>query len=464
MSAGASTAIDVVQVKHEKYTASVGSFVLPLYHRDDPNSPLGQVQTSMEKEVSRGGVALRMLQRDRARVEGINKRVGGALKGDSIGATKRDRTCVDDIGGENVVAQVSTDGGEFFTTMRVGYRDFQLVMDTGSDLVWLQCLPCQSCYTQTDPLFDPRASSTFVALNCTSTRCPQRDIMTCRDQVCVYEQTYGDGSFSSGSMARENFYVENAIVHAGLLMGCGHDNEGLFAGAAGLVGLGRGPLSLPSQIWSHTFSYCLSSSGPGSFVLGHLDRADNASDRVYTPLLRNPISDVTYYYIPLTGISIEGQMISSIRASDLTLQQSGRGGVILDSGTVITRLVSSVYTSLRDAFRRAAAARGYRAIIAGYSIFDTCYLRTSSSRGPFPSIELHFQGGSTISLPPQNSMYVIDDESLPFALVCLAFASAGTSDFSILGNVQQEGFLITFDTEASRIGFLSNQCSSSSRS
>ncbi|KAI3914723.1 hypothetical protein MKW98_001959 [Papaver atlanticum] len=41
---------------------------------------------------------------------------------------------------------------------------------------------------------------------------------------------------------------------------CGHWNRGLFHGASGLLGLGRGPLSFSSQlqsVYGHTFSYCL---------------------------------------------------------------------------------------------------------------------------------------------------------------------------------------------------------------
>ncbi|KAI5443483.1 Protein ASPARTIC PROTEASE IN GUARD CELL 1 [Lathyrus oleraceus] len=40
-------------------------------------------------------------------------------------------------------------------------------------------------------------------------------------------------------------------------IGCGHDNEGLFVGVAGLLGLGGGALSLTSQIKASSFSYCL---------------------------------------------------------------------------------------------------------------------------------------------------------------------------------------------------------------
>ncbi|KAI5053882.1 hypothetical protein GOP47_0031225, partial [Adiantum capillus-veneris] len=96
---------------------STSSFILPLYHRDDPTSPLRQGRTSREEEIGRGRVASRML-RDMARVEGISKRVGATLKGHGKMATKGGHTRADATGRQNVSAPVNSDSGEFFTTMR----------------------------------------------------------------------------------------------------------------------------------------------------------------------------------------------------------------------------------------------------------------------------------------------------------------------------------------------------------
>ena len=43
----------------------------------------------------------------------------------------------------------------------------------------------------------------------------------------------------------------------GVAFGCGHDNEGPFVDAAGLLGLSDGALSFPNQVTSSPFSYCL---------------------------------------------------------------------------------------------------------------------------------------------------------------------------------------------------------------
>jgi hypothetical protein len=46
-----------------------------------------------------------------------------------------------------------------------------VIVDTGSDLMWTQCLPCDSCYPQNDPLFNPAASSTYKLATCASALC-----------------------------------------------------------------------------------------------------------------------------------------------------------------------------------------------------------------------------------------------------------------------------------------------------
>jgi hypothetical protein len=48
-------------------------------------------------------------------------------------------------------------------------------IDTATDLVWMQCQPCVSCYRQVDPVFDPKLSSSFAAVPCSSDTCGQLD-------------------------------------------------------------------------------------------------------------------------------------------------------------------------------------------------------------------------------------------------------------------------------------------------
>ncbi len=58
--------------------------------------------------------------------------------------------------------------GEFLTQIALGTpkQSFTAIVDTGSDLVWTQCLPCESCFPQTGPEFNPAKSSTYKPIKC----------------------------------------------------------------------------------------------------------------------------------------------------------------------------------------------------------------------------------------------------------------------------------------------------------
>jgi len=83
---------------------------------------------------------------------------------------------------------------------------------------------------------------------------------------------YGGGSVSQGNLSEDTLVLTSASTRkpyyiTGFAFGCGHINKGLFAGSAGILGLGRGKLSVPSQllmiqgasaaIATNRFSYCL---------------------------------------------------------------------------------------------------------------------------------------------------------------------------------------------------------------
>lgn len=63
--------------------------------------------------------------------------------------------------------------------------EFHAAADTGSDLVWLPCLPCGLCDPQ--DAFDPADSSTFMVLSCDSQPCSSLPKQTCgNSNQCRY--------------------------------------------------------------------------------------------------------------------------------------------------------------------------------------------------------------------------------------------------------------------------------------
>ncbi|KAK9910179.1 hypothetical protein M0R45_034151 [Rubus argutus] len=354
----------------------------------------------------------------------------------------------------SVVSGLSQGSGEYFTRLGVGTppKYVYMVLDTGSDVVWLQCAPCKRCYSETDPVFDPRKSRSFAGISCGSPMCRKLDSPGCNSKkACLYQVSYGDGSFTVGEFSTETLTFRGTKV-GGVAIGCGHDNEGLFVGAAGLLGLGRGKLSFPSQAgfrFNRKFSYCLvdrsSTSKPSSLVFG--DSAVSRTAR-FTPLVANPKLD-TFYYIELLGISVGGTRVPGITASLFKLDPAGNGGVIIDSGTSVTRLTRSAYSALRDSFR-AGTTRLKRA--PEFSLFDTCFDFSGKAEVKVPTLVLHFRGAD-VSLPATNYLIPVDSSGT------FCFAFAGTmGGLSIIGNIQQQGFRVVYDLAGSRVGFAPRGC------
>ncbi|KAG2598885.1 aspartyl protease family protein 2-like [Panicum virgatum] len=407
------------------------------------------------------------LRRDRRRAARISKAAAGCVAANGTRAAGG--------GGGGVAAPVvsglAQGSGEYFTKIGVGTpaTPALMVLDTGSDVVWLQCAPCRRCYDQSGPVFDPRRSSSYGAVDCAAPLCRRLDSGGCdlRRRACLYQVAYGDGSVTAGDFATETLTFAGGARVARVAVGCGHDNEGLFVAAAGLLGLGRGGLSFPTQIsrrYGRSFSYCLvdrtsssssSGSSPGgsrsstvTFGPGAVAPSASAS---FTPMVRNPRME-TFYYVRLVGISVGGARVPGVAESDLRLDPStGRGGVIVDSGTSVTRLARPAYSALRDAFRGAAA--GLRLSPGGFSLFDTCYDLGGRRVVKVPTVSMHFAGGAEAALPPENYLIPVD------ARGTFCFAFAGTDGgVSIIGNIQQQGFRVVFDGDGQRVGFAPKGC------
>ncbi|KAL2490263.1 Eukaryotic aspartyl protease family protein [Abeliophyllum distichum] len=354
----------------------------------------------------------------------------------------------------SVTSGLAQGSGEYFTRLGIGTpaKYFYMVLDTGSDVAWIQCLPCRKCYTQADRVFDPTKSSSFSSVACGSPLCRRLDSPGCRNRKkCLYQVSYGDGSFTVGEFSTETLTFRRTRVK-NVALGCGHDNEGLFIGAAGLLGLGRGKLSFPIQTgrrFGRKFSYCLvdrsASSKPSWIIFGHSSVSRNG---VFTPLLTNPKLD-TFYYVGLNGISVGGVRVPGITASLFKLDRTGNGGVIVDSGTSVTRLTQPAYIALRNAFR-AGASNLKRA--PDFSLFDTCFDLSGKTVVKVPMVVLHFTNAD-VSLPASNYLIPVDTDGR----FCFAFAGT-TSGLSIIGNIQQQGFRVVFDLESSRVGFSPRGC------
>lgn len=321
-----------------------------------------------------------------------------------------------------------------------------VVIDTGSDLSWLQCKPCSSgqCSPHKDPLFDPSHSSTYSAVPCASDACKKLTADAygsgCMNGTpCRFAISYADGTSTVGEYSKDKLTLAPGTVVEKFYFGCGHSRSPVRGSFDGLLGLGRLPESLGAQYGGGGgFSYCLPAvnSKPGFLALGA--GRNPSAGFVFTPMGRVP-GQPTFSTVTLAGITVGGKKLD-LRPSALS------GGMIVDSGTVITGLQSTAYRALRSAFREAMKA--YR--LDPHGDLDTCYNLKGYKSVVVPKVALTFSGGATINLDVPNGVLVNG---------CLAFAESGQDGSTgVLGNVNQRTFEVLFDTSASKFGFRAKAC------
>ncbi|KAF6142295.1 hypothetical protein GIB67_040002 [Kingdonia uniflora] len=388
-----------------------------------------------------------ILARDQVRVQALEYRLGG-----SITISKSSVSIPLNPGAPIEI-------GNYYIKLGLGTptKYYTMIFDTGSALTWLQCQPCKIyCHPQIGPIFNPSSSSTYKFVPCDAPVCNDLESATLNapscttSNICSYEATYGDGSYSIGYLNRDMLTFETGrgtkgLTFAEYIYGCGQDTQGLFGKSAGLVGMARNKLSMFSQLSSKygmsMFSYCLpTSTSTGTFTIG----PSASKTYVFTPMITDP-RDPSLYFLRLTGITVDG---IPLKVSPLLYRTS----TIIDSGTVITRLPIRVYEALQEAFVKNMISKRYKQA-PSYSILDTCFKANGKSM-TLPEISIIFSGGARLKLGADNIVIQVED-----GIKCLAFASNGATDgISIIGNRQQETSAVVYDVTNSRIGFAARGC------
>ncbi|XP_027168623.1 protein ASPARTIC PROTEASE IN GUARD CELL 1-like [Coffea eugenioides] len=400
-------------------------------------------------------LVLSRLASDRARAKLINSNIERAV------STFNRRHAVKpdvQVQPEDLKTPLTHSEGGYLARIGVGrpVKEFHLIADTGSQITWLQCLPCDPCYEQSDPIFDPSGSSSFSSLSCASQECTSLGKnQNCKADPCTYKASYGDNFSSMGEFATETVSFGSSGSVDKVAIGCGHTNQGGFGGAAGILGLGGTPVGFPSQITATSFSYCLVDMDSNSFSSLEFNSAP-PGDSVVVPLIINPRIEA-YYYVELTGVTINGEKVS-IPASDYQIGEDGRGGILVDSGTTITEFPTQVYYSVRDTFvKYARALPPASGFDYGPVKLDTCYDLSSEPTDGYPTMSFEFYGGKTLSLRPANYLIRVDASGKH----CLAFTGSServsSERVSIIGNIQQQGMRVTYDLTNKVIGFSPNQ-------
>ncbi|KAK4414369.1 Aspartic proteinase CDR1 [Sesamum alatum] len=370
---------------------------------------------------------------------------------------------------QSASTEIVPDKGEYLMKFSLGTPPVQTlaIADTGSDLTWIQCKPCDRCFKQKAPFFDPKSSSTYKPVSCSSKTCNDALLRTsCNGSksACNYAIYYGDRSFSKGDLATETITLGSTtranVSIPNVIIGCGHLDQGTFGvDASGIVGLGGGKVSLITQMGSSIqgkFSYCLvpffghKTVKPSKMSFGDQAVVSGAGVASTPIVARSP---KTFYFLTLEGITVGNQRLdldldlSSSSLNDSKPASDQEGNIIIDSGTTLTFLPSELYDKVIGSVKRQTKLRE---ISDPQGLLNLCY-RSTENVAKVPKITVHFRGAD-VELKPINTFVKTSSVSL-----CLAFAPA--DGLAIYGNLAQMDFLVGYDLDKKTVSFKPTDCS-----
>jgi hypothetical protein len=123
-------------------------------HRDHPDSPASAASTYNTSSQS--------------------ERIAAAARRSLTRAEYFTRRVLDDSSSGNFDSPVEAVGADYAMAVSVGTppQHFIVIIDTGSDLVWLNCKPCIHCIVKAaDKPFDPTQSTSYQQALCTDAAC-----------------------------------------------------------------------------------------------------------------------------------------------------------------------------------------------------------------------------------------------------------------------------------------------------
>lgn len=347
--------------------------------------------------------------------------------------------------------------GYYTTRLWIGKppQEFALIVDSGSTVTYVPCSTCTRCGNHQDPRFQPDLSSTYQPVKC-GLDCGLCDI---DKNQCKYERQYAEMSSSSGVLGEDmvSFGVDSALPPQRAVFGCENSETGdlYHQHADGIMGLGRGQLSIMDQLVQHgvisdSFSLCYGGMdvGGGAMVLGAIPPPPDMVFSTSNPN-RSP-----YYNIHLKGISVAGNPLP------LDPQVfNNRYGTVLDSGTTYAYLPEAAFVAFRDAvIKHLHSLKRISGPDPSYP--DICFSGAgrdvSQLSKHFPQIDLLLGNGKKVQLAPENYIF---RHSKVHGAYCLGIFQNGKDPTTLLGGIVVRNMLVTYDRANEKIGFWRTNCS-----
>ncbi|RXH83786.1 hypothetical protein DVH24_006039 [Malus domestica] len=283
----------------------------------------------------------------------------------------------------------------YIVTVELEGRNMTLIVDACSDLTWVQCQPCKLCYNQQESLFNPSASSSYKSVLCNSSTCQSLQFDTGNPGACE------SNPMSCNYVVK---YGDGSYTHGEL----GSDR----------LSLGTAPVT------NFVFGCGRNNKGlfGGTSGLMGLGRSESVS-------------------VVIGGVTLQASSFAS-------------GGILIDSGTVISRLPPSVYKAVKTEFLK--QFYGYP-MAPGFFILDSCFNLSAYQEVNIPTLKFHYEGDTEMNVHVIGIFYLVQTDG---SQICLALASISYEyEIAIIGNYQQKNQRVIYNTKDSKPGFAEESCS-----
>ncbi|PPD70622.1 hypothetical protein GOBAR_DD32496 [Gossypium barbadense] len=242
--------------------------------------------------------------------------------------------------------------GLYFAKIGLGNpsKDYYVQVDTGSDILWVNCAGCDKCPTKSDlglglTLYDPKKSSTSSLVYCDQDFCTSTydgPLPGCKSNLqCQYNVVYGDGSSTAGYFVKDNMKLEQ-VTGAELTM----SRETCSAATAADV-----------YFWAH-------------------------------------------YNIVMKDIEVGGDLL---RLPSDIFDSGDQKGTIVDSGTTLAYLPSSIYEPLMTKILSQQPALNLHTVEDQF----TCFQFAGSVDSGFPVVKFHFEDSLVLTVFPHEYTFQI---------------------------------------------------------
>ncbi|XP_068333524.1 aspartic proteinase 36-like [Pyrus communis] len=364
--------------------------------------------------------------------------------------------------------------GLYYAKIGIGTptKDYYVQVDTGSDIMWVNCIQCRDCPQRSTlgidlTLYDVKQSSTGKLVPCNQDFCLEVNdglLSGCTaNMTCPYLQIYGDGTSTAGYFVKDIvFYdgvsgdLKTTSANGSVIFGCGATQSGDLGSSGegaldGILGFGKSNSSIISQLASSgkvkkMFAHCLDGkNGGGIFAIGRV-----VQPKVnMTPLVPNQ----PHYNVNMKSVQVGRSFLNL--PPDL-FEAGDRKGTIIDSGTTLAYLPDVIYQPLVSKIIAQQNDLNVQTVHGEY----TCFQYPGSVDDGFPSVTFYFENSLSLKVYPHDYLFPYE------GFWCIGWQNSGMQsrdrkNLTLLGDLVLSNKLVLYDLENQVIGWTEYNCSSS---